>query len=433
MSETVLQPILITGLLRRSISSLLGLPAWARLGVFMAIVFLRHPLGILHADFWGEDGSFWYTDAYVLGWRSALVPHTGYLQTISRFVAICAQAAPLAWGPTIFAASALIIQALPSTLLTSRRMQDAWPDPVARLCFALIYVALPNAFEVLMNLTNAQWHLAALAFVIVTIRPAANRFVSAAEFVALATSGVSGPFAIVLLPVAVWQFLAARSRTALIRMVIVAGCVAVQAWPLIATMSTSRPPTPLGAGAIALARIVAFQVILGASFGIHGLPRLSGTRLWGIDAVPLAIALAGIVLGSVALRRGNRMLRQGVLYGALILAAALVSPVVSATEPQWLAMSKPGAGVRYYFMPMLAWIAILLTLVHDRLVVIRRLAQAFLLLMPLGIVTDFYYPGMKPTDFADRAREFDLAPVGTSVTFPVHPPDFQPPMVLTKH
>jgi hypothetical protein len=77
MSETVLQPILITGLLRRSMSSLLGLPAWARLGVFMAIVFLRHPLGSLHADFWGEDGSFWYTDAYVLGWRSALVPHTG--------------------------------------------------------------------------------------------------------------------------------------------------------------------------------------------------------------------------------------------------------------------------------------------------------------------------------------------------------------------
>lgn len=41
----------------------------------------------------------------------------------------------------------------------SRRTEDAWPDPVGHLCYALIYVAPPNSFEVLTNLTNSQRHL----------------------------------------------------------------------------------------------------------------------------------------------------------------------------------------------------------------------------------------------------------------------------------
>jgi hypothetical protein len=429
-SVKMLRPAVATDLLRRSTERILGLPWWALWILFMMILLLRRPQAILHADFWGEDGCLWYAGAYDLGWRSLLSPLTGYLQTISRLVSILAQNVPLSWGPTFFAVSALMIQALPSTLLMSPRMADAWPDPLGRVCFAFIYVLLPNSVEVLTNLTNAQWHLASLAFLIVVIRPSSSRVLNVAELVALAISGLSGPFAIFLLPIAVWQFLESRAAAVLVRVAIVTACVGVQGWMLLETMNAERLHTPLGAGIITLARILSFQIILGASLGIRLLIRFSGSWVWRIDAVPIVITLVSGVLTSVALRRGSSLLRKGLVYAALMLAAALISPVISTTEPQWPQMTLPNAGNRYFLIPMLAWIGVLFTLVRDW-GPSRVSAFGFLVLLPVGIMTDFHYRAARPTDFVERAREFGSAPTGTQMEFPVHPPGFQP-MVLTK-
>jgi hypothetical protein len=436
--ETTLRSSPTARLLYWPMERILGLPSWALCVVFMVILFLRYPQGILHADFWGEDGCLWYADAYDLGWRSVILPHTGYLQTISRVVAMAAQAFPLSWGPTIFAVSAMIIQALPPTLLMSRRMGDAWPEPGGRLCFALIYSALPNSFEVLTNLTNAQWHLAGLAFLIVAIRPSSQRLVAAAELVALALAGLSGPFAIFLLPISVWHFWGSRTdpvffRPSLFRIGILTACVGIQAALLFDTMSATRLHTPLGAGVAPFARILALQIILGASLGVNLLLRFSRSWIWSINAMPVAISLVGVSLGIVALRQGNRLLRTGAVWATAILTAALMSPVVSLKEPQWPLMALPGVGNRYFLIPMLVWIGILFTLFRDRRFVVRCLSSGFLILMPLGIVTDFTYRRAKPTAFDERAREFEIAPAGTQMTFPVHPPGFQPRMVLTKH
>jgi len=86
-----------------------------------------------------------------------------------------------------------------------------------------------------------------------------------------------------------------------------------------------------------------------------------------------------------------------------------------------------------YFLPMLAWISILFMLVHDRIIVVRCLSWGCLVLLPFGLITDFYHPGSKPTRFAESAREFERSPAGIRMLFPVHPLGFQPTMVLTKH
>jgi hypothetical protein len=419
--------------LRRPIERILSLPPWTLYLLFAAILFLRYPQGIIHADFWGEDGAVWYREAYEIGWRSLLSQYTGYLQTTSRLVALLAQCFPLTWGPTIFASAALMIQALPPTLLVSRRMSDAWPDPVGRFCFALIYVALPNSMEVLTNLTNAQWHLACLAFLIVVIRPSANLAVAAAELIALAVAGLSGPFAVFLLPIAVWRFVEARRspalvRTSLLRLGILTLCVGIQSSLLFSTMNATRLQTPLGADLPTLAHIIAIQIILGAMLGIRVLQRVSGH----LDAILVPITLLGGFLGAVALYRGGRLPRQAFFFATLVLATALISPVVSLTEPQWPLLTHPGLGNRYFFIPMLLWIGILFTLVRHQATVIRGLAWGFLLLLPLGIVADFNYPGSKPTKFLELAREFEQAPPGTPMAFMVHPRGF-PPMILVKH
>jgi hypothetical protein len=90
--------------------------------LFVALLFLRHPAGILDANFWAEDGWFWYPDAYTTGLRSLVLPHTGYLQSLSRLIALIVQPVPLLWAPTVFAVVALLVQALPPVFLLSRRL-----------------------------------------------------------------------------------------------------------------------------------------------------------------------------------------------------------------------------------------------------------------------------------------------------------------------
>ena len=143
------------------------------------------------------------------------------------------------------------------------------------------------------------------------------------------------------------------------------------------------------------------------------------------------LALVGGCLGVFALRHGRPLLRKGVICAVPILIAALITPEASLTEPQWAALVRPGAGNRYFFIPMLAWIGICVSLIRAPFTPVRLASRAFLILLPIGIVGDFYYPGLRPTNFAEQARVFEQAPIGTRMAFPVHPLGFAP-LELTK-
>src|SRR5687767_7654590 len=73
---------------------------WLRLAVFCvgcALLIARRPDAVLAAQFWAEDGRYWYAEAYALGplW-AAVTPHDGYFQTVSRSAAALALLVPLA-------------------------------------------------------------------------------------------------------------------------------------------------------------------------------------------------------------------------------------------------------------------------------------------------------------------------------------------------
>jgi hypothetical protein len=96
--------------------------------LFGSGLFLRCPATLLHAEFWAEDGVVWYADAYNAGWHSLFFLLNGYLQTISRLVALLAQFLPLAWAPTLFAVAALLVQTLTAVFIVSARMATVWPS-----------------------------------------------------------------------------------------------------------------------------------------------------------------------------------------------------------------------------------------------------------------------------------------------------------------
>jgi hypothetical protein len=214
--------------------------------VFLVILFLRHPAGILDANLWGEDGWVWYPDAYSMGFRCLLIPHTGYLQTISRLGGLVAQLVPLLWAPTVMAVIALVVQSMPPLLLLSRRFDIIWPSYWSRLLFAFVYIALPNSFETFGNLTNSQWYLAILSFLVVvsvTPRGLAGRIT---DSLALIISGLSGPFCLMLTPIAIWAWWQDRRADRLLRLAVTLGASAVQLSMLVQTMGQARPAGSLG-------------------------------------------------------------------------------------------------------------------------------------------------------------------------------------------
>ena len=408
----------------------LGLALLAPL--FAALIVSRKPSALLRADLWGDEGWSFYPDAYAVGWHSLLIPAGGYLDTLQRLVGIAVQPLPLAWVPTIFAAVALCVQVLPALFLVSGRMAAVLPSLPVRAGLALLYAVLPNELEFYVNLTNAQWNLALLAFLVLVAAPPRGPAGRAVDTLVLVLSGLSGPFMLLLLPVAVWQLVERRHPADRRHLLIVGATALVQLCVLLFVSHGGRSPAPLGAGPRMFARVVSLQVILGAELGFRTLGRITVLRVWQDNLLPVALTVSSTVLAGLALWRGSPLLRKFVLFCALLLAAALTSPQVSLTQPQWLMMTMPQLGNRYFTFPIMAWIAIVATLAADRARPVRLLGGALLAVILLWAVPhDWAVARMQPTGFVARARAFEAAPPGTRMIFPIVPTGVSP-MILVK-
>ena len=135
-----------------------------------AIVISRRPDALLNAQFYAEDGTLWYADAYNQGAiRALFIPVVGYFQTFSRLIGALAQPLPLLWVPLFFNLVAITIQVLPVNLLISERFSKLSPNLQTRLVLAFLYLVLPNSAEPHANVTNCQWRLALLAWYLFTM------------------------------------------------------------------------------------------------------------------------------------------------------------------------------------------------------------------------------------------------------------------------
>lgn len=408
------------------------------LALFLALAGLlaaRDPSNLLRAELWAEDGWAWYPEAYIYGLPTLWAPVAGYLQTVSRLVALTVQAMPFHWTPTVFNAAALAIQILPPLFLVSGRMARAWPHAPSRFLFAVIWVALPNTREVAVNLTNAQWHLATLAFLILVSAAPRGWLGRVSDTVALVVSGLSGPFCVLLAPVALTLAVLRRDRTSLYRALLVLAASALQALFVLRTIG-DRGSVTLGAGPRRFARIVSQQVLLGPLIGQDNMTWLQSWWLWENNVAPVTVLLVAFGLIAVALWRGPPVLRLACLFAGLLLAAALYQPLISLTESQWPLMTLPGVGQRYYYIPMLAWLGVLFTLAGGwagrRGIVLQGLACVLLAAVSFGIWTDWNLPQRRPTGFVAQARAFEAASSGTRMSFPINPLMDAVPMVLQK-
>jgi hypothetical protein len=383
------------------------------------VLFSRRPDAILHAQFWAEDGRVWFADAYNFGWWQALSrTWAGYFQTFPRLCAALALLVPFPFAPLALNVIAIGVQALPVGILLSSRSAP-WGNLRHRAWMAVLYLALPNIREIEAIATNSQWVLALCAFLLIVAAPPKAAAGKAFDIVILLLCGLTGPFCVFLVPIAVWiawRQPAGGRRTAA---GILAAACAVQAWALLLMDRPARANGPLGAGPGLLMRILGGHVFLGTLLGGNQLAFASSAP--ALVLVCLA-CVAGLVLVAVCFMRCTTQMKLFLFFSFAILAASLISP--EAYPPpgvtRWQMLAEAG-GVRYWFLPSLAFAWTLLCCFRARIPGASGLSAAFLLLMCFGIIRDWELPALTNLNFAAQANNFAAAPAGMAVVIPENP------------
>ena len=411
------------------------LPYWLFALTLLLLLAARDSQNLLRPEFYAEDGSAWYAEAYRNGFASLALPRDGYFNSIQRLVAIAAQPLPLSCAPLAFNLFAYAAYAGLVLLLISPRLDEAWPQRGARRLFALLLVLMPAAHEVFGVLTNVQWVLAAFAFLVLASRPPAGWGGKLLDGTVLLASGASGPFCIVLVPFAAWRWWRAGGRPCAWRLALLLGTVALQLGCIYFFIGERPAAHALGASPGVLLQIVALIALM-AEFGSKAVGLFAYTAFWHLQPLTgVVLGLGALLACAIGWRAATPLLRWFMLFAALMLAAALYKPTID-PRPEvlpWLVMVEhPPAGGRYYFFPLIAWWGMLFACATQA-GLIRRLAQGLLALTCLiAIPLDWpVWHADHYDEFQAQARAFETAAPGTRFVIPIKPQDFAP-LVLVK-
>ena len=392
--------------------------------VAFLIILSRRPDAILNPQFWAEDGKVWYADAYNHGViYSFFTPVAGYYQTISRLVAFFAQAFPFAYAPLIFNLAAISVKILVVNFLLSSRLSNLIPSLAGRILIAFIYLAIPHSHETNANLTNAQWHLAFLSFLIIIATPNAKTLWKIFDFAAILVSALSGPFCLLLLPIAAIKWAKSRENWKVVLLIILAVGAIIQ----ISSILTNERPSqqPLGASFGLFLKIIGGHLFVSSIVGEKIYERIINYSLWN-EGVAFFVNLVGFGLLIYTFIKSKFELRLLIIFSAMICFGAFVSPAVSSEVPQWTVMWLPGYSLRYWMIPIFCYLLALLYLAKNaEISLVRYVSIALLVLASGGIAADWNYPKFKDFEFQKYAAEFENAPAGQEVLIPINPDSWE--------
>lgn len=207
----------------------------AVLAVSLRLTQLSYPFG---SYLWAEDGVIFINQSQVMGIWSLFQPYQGYLHLYPRLVAYISSYFPLIARPTVLLAGWFFAYALTVGYLI--RLARSVRLSYILSCFSLLVVALqPNIGENYFNITNSQW-LLAVVLVITMISEDGIERRNITELITVVVCGLTGPFCIVFLPVALWdKFFWRRSFQLKHKLLML--CAAIQFFLLISGNRLSQP------------------------------------------------------------------------------------------------------------------------------------------------------------------------------------------------
>ncbi|MCX6780975.1 MAG: hypothetical protein NT003_02570 [Candidatus Magasanikbacteria bacterium] len=394
---------------------------------------MRSPSTILHPQFWAEDGTFWYADAYNQGgFISTLHSYGGYFQTISRLTAWISLAAPLHTAPLIFSIIALSIQLLPALLLVSGRFNELIPRKSVQYLCALFLLLIPNSAEIHGNITNSQWYLAVAAFLILIATIPQTRRAKFFDFFILLLSALSGPFSLFLFPIAFILVIARKTRAHFFHAIAIAIGGALQAASILFLNHGGRLHMMPHMDIKLIFAIFARQVVFGLMIGANG-------YAWALAHIPAfttTVLLTTIVaVGCLwyAVLRASLEIKLALLFGTMIFVVSLLSPTGNfSLTPALLILSRTSNGIRYWLIPMIAcgagfiWCA-----TRARFKIVKYFSTALLILSVIGIIVDFRHPVRDQFSLTSAEKILNDAEPGLRIVVPIAPTGWN--MTLIKH
>lgn len=395
--------------------------------LFIVLTVARRPDVITYPQFNAEEGAFWYAEAYDAHhfWEPFLVPKSGYFQTVCRVGGYLGNLVDIGQAPSVFSLMAILFQVLPAAFFLSRRFESIVPSFLTRLLCGVAYLLFVGSSETHANLTNSQWRLAVLMFLIVIVPQSRKIGWKLFDNGMLLLSGLSGPFVLFMLPAAIAYYRHGRKlRDRVDRLAMLSVAFVVQAYALFFIENgTDRSAAPLGAGLMLLLRILSRAVFLRPLIGPYYTGYVMGLWYWNDGFLPVVIGIAGIVLIGYAFRKSQAEMRLFIAFTFLVLFGALCAPQVSLERTQWEVMAGGGGGGRYWFLPGLAWVMSLGWLLFNaRRKSVRNIAGALLLCMVcIGMPHDFSLPKYRDFQFQRQVSEFKALEVGQPYTFRIVP------------
>jgi hypothetical protein len=313
-----------------------------------AVLVARRPGALIKPDLWAEDGVLFFRDQLVHGFPHTLtIPAAGYIYLLPRLVAGAAMLLPLSAVPLAYGIFSLALGAVACAWFARPEFRRIIPSDGLRVAASLGFAAIPTAWEIIGNITNLQWYLLWLAYLL-TVSPfprtAAGRAAFGLTWVVVA---LSGPTAMFLLPALVTRAVLAtdpRERVAF------AACAAL---PLIAALALR--PAAFG-GTEAPARWFTAVVTL-VGWRMLGEAFVGETDALGVSAlgpiVPVVIATIIVLAIAVAARFGTGAIRSWLAISLMLLVLYIAGFVRG--RPGLLAapLAKPVAfgGGRYFWVP----------------------------------------------------------------------------------
>lgn len=389
-----------------------------------AIALLLRARGyFLHATFIAEDGKYWFAEAYNIGWLRALfLPHVGYLTVAERIPAGPAMWVPLHRAPLVMMIWGAACQYVPVALLLSRRLERLGSLRF-RIGLAAIYWFIPNSSELFVIDTNCMWHLCVGLLLLLLAEPPGGAVQATVDLLLVLIAGLSGPFGILLTPVAVLVALARRTRWSVLLAAVTAATAVVQTVSI--ELNPARLKGTLGATLGGFVRLFGGDLVLGTTLG---------SRNWALHTPMILLtvaALLGAAIYVTCFAQGSLEWRLIVAFGLGMLVVSLRAPLVNPGEKGWPVLIALSGIQRYWFLPGLtllwagAWCC---RAARPR--ALRFLGLAVLIALPVGMLRDFRVREPADVGFRQQARTFEAAPVGTTMQMPI-PPDWT--MELHKH
>jgi hypothetical protein len=384
------------------------------------LVISRRVDAFTNAQFYAEDGSKWFSNAYTDGPLGALdLSYNGYFQLVSRLGPVVAAPFGVRNAPLVYNVVGLLLQVAPVAFLLSSRFDPVVPSFKARLVVCAVYILMPST-ELNVDITTAQFHLLVLAFLVVVASEPKRWPWKAFDVAVVLLCGLSGPFAYILLPVAALWFVIRRQPFTLVLCFTLAVTIPLQVY---ADFTSPRLHEALGASLDNLLLIVSDRVILAGLFAEEGGTHvfLAGTSHgYLVSAVICVLALPIVVY---AAWRAPLALKMFALLALGVAASGLAAPLVSNTGNAWAIMTVTRAGERYFLLAQVAWVVTLLWAATrlprpwEQRTALAVCAVAF----GSGLITAWLYQPFQDYHWAQEAREITTAKPGTKLVLPIPP------------